>query len=254
VAAGILDDLERHGDAAEHRRAARASDLTWAFPNGLDALDALERSLEIEPDDAVALLLVGELLYSHGRRRDARDQWEKAIALGLENAVLYRNAAVAAYNIAHDDDQAWSRYEQAIEIAPGDARLRFEQDQLAIRLEHAAADRLARLRPVEALVLSRDDLTIEYVKLLVAAGDADAGYRILMSRPFHPWEGGEGQAIAAWDAVIDALGLPLTDPPPTLGESRAQYVPPVARHDDGVTDYFATSLPELLLFSREHDG
>jgi hypothetical protein len=30
-------------------------------------------------------------------------------------------------------------------------------------------------------------------------------------------------------------------------------VPPVAVHTDGSTDYFATSLPELLLFARPDD-
>ncbi|MFB4354731.1 hypothetical protein RAC69_16380, partial [Microbacterium sp. LS_15] len=44
---------------------------------------------------------------------------------------------------------------------------------------------------------------------------------------------------------------PRTDPPASLGEARAAYVPPVAKRDDGVTDYFATSLPELLLFTQE---
>ena len=100
-------------------------------------------------------------------------------------------------------------------------------------------------------MLSRDDLTIEYVRLLVDAGEAGRALEIMGTRSFHPWEGGEGQAIAAWDAVLAANGLPQTDPPATLGEARLPYVPPVARHASGETDYFATSLPELLLFARE---
>jgi len=62
---------------------------------------------------------------------------------------------------------------------------------------------------------------------------------------------GEGRAVGAWDATLTALGLPLADPPATLGEARAHYVPPAAVREDGVTDYFATSLPDLLLFARE---
>ncbi len=100
-------------------------------------------------------------------------------------------------------------------------------------------------------MLTRDDLTIAYVGLLVAEGRAGRGYEILTTRPFHPWEGGEGAALEAWDAARTALGMDVADPPASLGETRAQYVPPVARHDNGETDYFATSLPELLLFSRE---
>ncbi|KAF2412076.1 hypothetical protein B1729_17065 [Microbacterium sp. B35-04] len=245
---------ETRGDTAraeEERERARDSDLTRTFPFGLDALDALEAALAADPDDAVAHSLIAMLLYAHGRRPEARAHWDRAIALGRVDAVLFRNAALAAYNIGHDDARAWDLYERGVTAAPDDARLRYEQDQLAIRLGQSPSERLRRLRPVETLVLSRDDFTIEYLHLLVDAGEAQRALEVLLTRSFHPWEGGEGQAIAAWDAVLAANGLPQTDPPATLGEARLQHVPPVARHASGETDYFATSLPELLLFARE---
>ncbi len=253
LAAAIHESRGDAAGAAAARERARESDLTRAFPSGLDALDALEAAIAADPDDVVARSLIGMLLYAHGRRKEAAAHWDAAIERGAGGAVLLRNAALAAYNIAHDDDRARDLYERAVSASPQDARLLYERDQLASRLGDTAGERLSRLQPHEDLVLTRDDLTIEYVNLLIAAGDAARAYEILVTRPFHPWEGGEGLAIAAWDAALEANGLPLTDPPATLGEARAQYVPPVARHDDGVTDYFATSLPELLLFSREFD-
>lgn len=253
TAARILDELGHPAQAAVRRAEAREADLTWAFPSGLDAHDVLQAAVLADPDDAVAHLLLGMLLYSHERRPEAARLWERAIGLGLRHPVLLRNAALAAYNVTHDDALAWERYEQAVAAAPDDARLRYEQDQLAARLGHGAEERLARLRPVEHLVLTRDDLTISFVGLLVAAGHAERAYEILVGRSFHPWEGGEGSVVAAWDATRAALGLPPADPPANLGETRAHYVAPAAVRDDGVTDYFATSLPELLLFSRE-DG
>ncbi|KQR12251.1 DUF5107 domain-containing protein [Cellulomonas sp. Leaf334] len=254
TAARVLDELGRPAEAAARRTQAREADLTWAFPFGLDAHDVLQAAVLADPDDAVARLLLGMLLHAHGRRREAAELWERAIGLGLRHPVLLRNAALTAYNVTHDDDLAWRRYAQAVAAAPDDARLRHEQDQLAERLGHPGADRLARLRPVEHLVLTRDDLTTSYVGLLVATGSAQRAYEILRTRPFHPWEGGEGAVVAAWDATLAALGLPRADPPASLGETRARYVAPAAVRDDGVTDYFATSLPELLLFTREHDG
>ena len=251
LAAALLEDLGRLEEARSERIEARTADLTWAFPNGLDALDALERAIVADPDDAVAHALLGMLLYANGRRRDATKAWEAAIGLGLHDPVLLRNAGLAAYNIDHDDDRAWARYEQAIRSAPADVRLRYEQDQLAIRLGHSTSARLAALSPVEHQVLTRDDFTIEYAHLLVEQGRADRALSLLESRSFHPWEGGEGKAIAAWDAARDAVGLPRMDPPASIGEARSPYSAPAAVNDDGVTDYFATSLPELLLFSRE---
>jgi tetratricopeptide (TPR) repeat protein len=250
VAASLLDDCGRSEEAAAHRSEARSADRTWAFPYGLDALDALDRAILAEPEDAVAHSLLGMLLYAHGRRGDALRAWERAIELGMQDPVLLRNTALAAYNVAHDDEKAWARYEEAIRLAPEDARLRYEQDQLAARLGRSPADRLAALRPVEHLVLTRDDLTIAYVNLLIAEGGVDQAFAILADRPFHPWEGGEGQAIAAWDAAMRARGLPPMDPPASLGEARSPYDAPAAIRDDGATDYFATSLPDLLLFSQ----
>ncbi|WP_456286433.1 DUF5107 domain-containing protein [Microbacterium sp. JZ70] len=247
---------ESRGDTHAARAArdrGRASDLARAFPYGLDALDALDAAIVADPSDVAARSLLGMLLYAHGRRREATAHWDAAIEQGAADPVLLRNAALAAYNIAHDDDRARELYGRAVAAAPDDPRLHYERDQLAARLGDAADVRLERLRPVEQIVLTRDDFTIEYVNLLIAAGDPTRAHEILVARPFHPWEGGEGLAIAAWDAALRANGLPITDPPATLGEARAQYAPPVARHDDGMTDYFATSLPELLLFAREYD-
>ena len=72
--------------------------------------------------------------------------------------------------------------------------------------------------------------------------------RCSKSRSFQPWEGGEGRVLGAWDHARAALGLPIADPPLSLGEGRPLYEAPVARHADGEIDYFATSLPDLLLF------
>lgn len=251
LAAQLLDERGEHHRAADARALARAADRTGAFPAGLDALDALTAAVRADADDLVALQLRGAALYDLGRRGDAASDWDAACALGGADAVLLRNAAMAAYNVQHDDDKAWSLYGRAIAIAPGDARLRYERDQLAVRLGHAPEQRIAELRGVEDVVLTRDDLTIEYVQLLVATGEAARGRDILLSRAFQPWEGGEGRALAAWDAANAALGLPLSDPPASLGEARPEYVPPVARHESGETDYFATSLPDLLLFARQ---
>jgi len=253
TAAALRAEQGRTAEAAALRRQARAEDLTRAFPHGLAAHDALAAAVAVDPDDAVAQFLLGTLLYGHGRRREAAQRWERCVALGLRHPVLLRNAGLAAYNVSHDDDLAWQRYEQAVAAAPGDARLRYEQDQLAGLLGHDSATRLERLRAVEDLVLTRDDLSVVYVGLLVDEGFAEQAHALLLARSFHPWEGGEGRVLAAWDAVLEALGLPGAPPPPHLGEARPLHPAPAPVRQDGETDYFATSLPALLLFVREHD-
>ncbi|WP_159449110.1 DUF5107 domain-containing protein [Demequina sp. NBRC 110055] len=251
LAAWMLERAGRSEEAAARREAARVSDRRLCFPAGLDAHDALVAAIAAEPADAVARSLLGMLLYGAGRRVEAAALWEEAIALGLDDPLTLRNAGLAAHNVTHDDALAWRRYGEAVAQAPGDARLLFERDQLAARLGHPASDRLAALQPLRDLVLTRDDLTIEFVDLLTAAGRADEALAILQARAFHPWEGGEGKALAAWDQANAALGHGVVDPPRTLGEARPRYAPPPPVRDDGVIDYFATSLPDLLLFVRE---
>lgn len=244
---------ELRGDAsaaAEERSRARAAERCWAFPAGLDMHDALTCATNAEPEDAVARYLLGMLLYDVGRRTEAQSLWEEAIRLGLRDAVLLRNAGLAAYNVSGNDQAAWSYYQQAFGAAPDDARLLYELDLLADLLGHPVAERLSTLESNLPLVERRDDLAVRYATLLTVTGQADAALAWLESRPFQPWEGGEGAVLAAWDAARAALGLPVGDPPSSLGEARPLVVPPATIHHDGHTDYFATSLPERLLFHR----
>lgn len=253
AAAVVHEELGSPAEAAAARDRARRSDPTRAFPSGLDAHDVLLAALDADPADTTAGFLLGNLLYAHGRRVEASELWEACVARGMRHPVLLRNAGLAAHNVSHDDERAWARYAAAVEVSGADARLRYEQDQLAVRLGHDPAQRFARLRPVEDLVLTRDDLTVDYVALLLDQGFAARAREILSTRPFHPWEGGEGRVVAAWDATAAALGVDPGDPPTSLGEARPLHPAPAAVGADGATDYFATSLPDLLLFARE-DG
>ncbi|WP_460796831.1 DUF5107 domain-containing protein [Microbacterium sp. GXF0217] len=247
--AALLQRLGRSEEASAERAAARSADRRWCFPAGLDDQDALSAALTAE-DDPVAASLLGMLLYDAGRRDEALELWERAIADGSEDPILHRNAGLASYNVAHNDERAVQHYEHAVRLDPGDARLLFERDQLAVRLGEADAIRFARLSARFDVVATRDDLIVAYADLLIRTGAPEQALALIESRTFQPWEGGEGQVLGVWDRAREALGLSLAEPPLSLGEGRPAYTPPVARHDDGEVDYFATSLPDLLLFSR----
>ena len=217
----------------------------------LDDHDALQVALDADPTDDRAHALLATLLYDGGRHAEGLRHWRSAIELGSRDAVTFRNAGMAAYNQAADDDAAWRYYEVALQLAPDDARLWYESDQLAKKLGHSAAGRLARLEPVHDAVLARDDLTVEFSELLVDAGRAPEAVVLLESRQFQPWEGGEGLTLAAWERGRRAARLSIDHPPTSLGEARSEIEVPQAKRADGITDYFATSLPELLLFARD---
>lgn len=234
--ADVLARLGRHDEAAAARRAARAADPTHCLAARLEDVDMLERTVTAHPDDARAWALLGHWRYAHRRREDAVEAWRRADALDGTDAVVVRNLAVAAVNVADDPDLGARLYARARELAPDDARLLYEQDQLARRAAVPAAERLAALRRHPDLVDRRDDLTVQLAVLLTAEGEARAARDLLAGRRFQPWEGGEGQVLAAWDdaqlalarealaagdaaAAVVAVEAALA-PPATLGEAR----------------------------------
>jgi hypothetical protein len=86
------------------------------------------------------------------------------------------------------------------------------------------------------MVRERDDLSIEFCSLLLAAGRYEEAAEIVEGRRFQPWEGGEGQALGIFTRIHIALakreleeGRPedavarlarVIDPPSHLGEAR----------------------------------
>ena len=247
LAAVWFDASGRDSDAAAARSAARTVDATLAFPSLLEHHDALVAALAADDTDARAHALLGSLLYHHGRHREALAHWLRAVELDPADPVALRNAAIASYNHAHDQARAVEFYDRALALAPGDARLWYESDQLLKRLGRPADERFARL-PEAAL--RRDDLAVEAAELLTELGRPGEALALLLSRPFAPWEGGEGRALAAWDHANAALGNGVVEPPASLGEARPAFTAPAPVRTDGTTDYFATSLPDLLLFAE----
>jgi tetratricopeptide (TPR) repeat protein len=298
--AQLLDTLGHGAEAARARRRARELDATRCFPAGLDDHDALRAALAADPDDDRAAALLGMLLYDAGRQREALELWTWAIDQGRADPVTLRNAAIALVNLEGDDEGALVLYERAI-AGDSTARLLYERDQLLARTGAPAGRRLDLLNEHRSEALRRDDLATSFCRLLVEADRAIEALAILESRQFAPWEGGEGQVIAAWEAATMALAAaaesrgdlrgaanflrraittpenlgearhPLTDTQhlhhelarllDLLGrsdeatEARAAAVispsgPVAASVDDDEVDYFATSLPDLLLFRR----
>ncbi|MFV2145620.1 DUF5107 domain-containing protein [Isoptericola sp. G70] len=204
-----LADLELSlGDRAAAGRAlerARRAPRDRAFPAATDD-DALARLRRAWPQDPLVAGLAGHRLYAAGRREEAIAAWEVAASGDGTDPVVLRNLGVAAHNVRGDAEAAAAWYAQARAVAPDDARLLYEGDQLEARRGTAPERRLAVLLDRPDLVGARDDLSVQLAELLTAVGRADEALEILTGRPFQPWEGGEGRVLAAWDAAHRALG------------------------------------------------
>jgi len=190
--------------ATEAFRQAAALPTDYCFPHRLESVPALQSAIEANPADARALYYLGNLWYAHRRYAEAIACWEQACELDPAFPTAFRNLGLAYFNKLHDPERALAAYERAFALNLDDARVCFELDQLAKKLNRTPLERLARLEQHRDLVDRRDDLTLEYITLLNMSGRDEQAYAILLERKFHPWEGGEGKTTGQYVASLIA--------------------------------------------------
>ena len=222
-------------DAALLADAARSS-ADYFFPARLEDYLALRWCDEASGfKDAKIAYALGNWCYDRKRHEDALAYWKRATTLVPSFPTAWRNLGVALWNVRRDGAAAQDAYRKAMAVDPADARLVAEYDQLCEKCKMPAAERLAFLEGSLALVLSRDDASVQYVTVLNDLGRHDEALRILASRRFHPWEGGEGKVLAqdtrahlelgraalaegGFSAALDHAGQAF-DTPANLGEA-----------------------------------
>lgn len=177
--------------------ATRASP-DYCFPNRIESVLVLQSAIKTRPEDARAHYYSGNFWYAHRRYHEAIEAWETAIQPDNNFPTVYRNLGLAYVNKLDDLQRGLEAYQRAFALAPDDARVFYEMDQLYRKINEAPENRLKRLQKHLHLVEQRDDLTIEYVTLLNLLRRHQESLDILLSRRFHPWEGGEGKVTGQY--------------------------------------------------------
>jgi tetratricopeptide (TPR) repeat protein len=178
--------------AARELADAQAAGVDYCFPARLEEIAILRHAIQVNPKDAKAPWLLGNLLYDRRRHREAIGLWEQSAKLNPGFPGVWRNLGIGYFNVLNKPAKARAAYEKAFAVDPKDARLLYERDQLWKRLGEQPVRRLRELRKHAALAQQRDDLTVELCSLLNQAGEPEAALELLGSRRFQPWEGGEG--------------------------------------------------------------
>jgi tetratricopeptide (TPR) repeat protein len=189
---------QQAGDAVAalvHIRRAAALAPDYCFPARLEEIALLEAAMAANPADARAPYYLGNLLYARRRQVEAIRLWERAAKLDPSFPTTWRNLGIGYFNIVKNPAKARAAYDRACRLAPADARLLFERDQLWKRLGETPAKRLRVFEKQVALVAQRDDLSVELCALYNQTGQPAKAERIVAARQFQPWEGGEGQAM-----------------------------------------------------------
>lgn len=173
------------------------------FPNTLTEMAVLSSF----GDDYFACYLCGCFFYAKRRYQQACQYWQRAATLAPQFAQAQR--ALAIYYFNHGEQQALALrcMDRAAELAPEDARIRYELDYLQQLTGMSVEQRLGILGDYLPLVRRRDDLTAQLISLYNISGDLAMAEQWLAEHIFHPWEGGEG--VVTGEYVINKIRLAL---------------------------------------------
>lgn len=168
------------------------------FPNRVEEIAILENAIHLLERAPKAHAYLGCLLYDKKQYEAAISHWEQAVRQDPSLSMAHRNLAIAYYNKRNDANAAMEEMEKARALDPTYPRLLLEYDQLAARLGRSNRERLQMLEAALPVVRERDDLYLRYITLLNCVGRYREAYDAIMSRKFHPWEGGEGKVSAQY--------------------------------------------------------
>lgn len=170
----------------------------YCFPNRLEAVPALEKAIELNPNGAKAPYYLGNFWYANRQYREALQCWERSVKLDPSYPTAWRNLALAYYNKFEAPEKAVTALERAFELDTSDARILMELDLLYKKRNKPAKERLALLETYPEHIEERDDLYLERATLYNLLGRFEKAYELLMKRKFHPWEGGEGKVTGQY--------------------------------------------------------
>lgn len=197
------------GDAAQARAALETARVTapdYCFPSRLHEVIVLQWAQQQAGPDRNASYGLGNYYYDKKRHADAITAWEQARAADDAYSIVHRNLGIAYWNARGDQAAARRSYEKALACEPDASRLVAEYVQLCRKLGDPAATLLTFLEARMDLVLDRDDATVELATLYNETAQPQKALDLLLSRSFHPWEGGEGKVLRQYTTAHLLLG------------------------------------------------
>lgn len=177
----------------------------YCFPNKLEEILILEDAIKANKQDSKALYYLGNLFYDKKQVEIALKLWEESRELYEEFPTVNRNLALLYFNKLNNTELALERLEKAFMLNQEDSRVLFELDQLYKKLGRGYQERIDFLDKYFKLVEERDDIYIEYVALLNNLERYEEAKKLIESRNFHPWEGGEGKVPAQYKIYLIEL-------------------------------------------------
>jgi tetratricopeptide (TPR) repeat protein len=189
----LINPSKVNDEALNYFKKAAQMNPAFCFPNKLEEVIVLQCAIKVIPADAKVPYYLGNFWYNARQYDEAISCWELSRNLDGTFPTVRRNLALAYYNKTNEPSRAVNELEKAFYLDTSDARILMELDQLYKKLNRPHAERLALLENHIDCVDYRDDLYLERATLYNQLGEYEKALELLISRNFHPWEGGEGK-------------------------------------------------------------
>jgi len=203
--AWIMDRTGNKDEALRNIQEGEACPSDYCFPNQVEAVPALTLAMEMNPDGPMAAYYLGNFWYNARQYKSAKACFEKTAEINTTFPTVFRNLALVDFNKFNNKERALANMEKAFSLDTSDARILMELNQLYKKMRKSVDFRIELLDKYPDLVEERDDLYLEKIELMILKKQFKEAYELIMSRKFHPWEGGEGKVSGAYSHSI--LGL-----------------------------------------------
>lgn len=177
--------LGEHQSALEFIHKAQDEDLEiQIFPFRAEDLAILKTALKLDPADANAGVLLGDLLYSRSRRQDATNLWTAAVEKAPHNFSALRNLGMAIL-VEGNQEKGLSLLTRALAVRPDHMATVLLVANANASLGHIQAARTVFQKAL-ALQPGDDQLLQRLASLEAQVGNDDKALEILRSHTFGP--------------------------------------------------------------------
>jgi len=187
---------------------AKATNLSIknCFPYGYSSIEVLNKAIELNPKDAIALYLLGNT-YCDFQPELALEYWLKASNINTKSAVLHRNIAFVYANHKNDISKAIGYIDKAWLLDANDPIIFNEADAYYGISKASNEKRLKLFADNKKTILMSDVTTSKYISLLILNGKYDEAIDILQKRHFHAYESIHGNIHISWTDAFVLRGI-----------------------------------------------
>ena len=188
---------EAGGPADDVLKMAASLSTELCFPYGDESIRVLRFALDQNEDDASAWYLLGNALADR-QREEAVHCWQRALAHGKDEALVYRNMAYLQANHLHDMPAALDNIMHAIRLDASEPRY-FAEANLYMSYASLTPEQLAKfLDEYGSMGAEITDIQLMAIKLANFQGDYDKAIGLLENMTYHIEEGATFNPHVYW--------------------------------------------------------